>query len=102
MDVAFRRAIADARGQGNLYFASLLPEDRIRQALGSASWFETPGCIPPPPHCRNYKGSCRNYKGSGFIVWFFEGGRGGGGCFRGGGRWWFGLSNARCRRDSRG
>ena len=39
MDVAFRRAIADAREQGNLYFASLLPEDRIRQALGNASWF---------------------------------------------------------------
>lgn len=39
MDVAFRRAVADARLQGGLYFASLLPEDRIRQAFGKASWF---------------------------------------------------------------
>lgn len=39
MDVAFRRAIADARRQGDLYFASLLSEDRIRQAFGKASWF---------------------------------------------------------------
>jgi hypothetical protein len=39
MDVAFRRAIADARRQGDLCFASLLPEDRIRQAFGNASWF---------------------------------------------------------------
>jgi DDE family transposase len=39
MDVAFRRAIAEARRQGDLYFAGLLPEDRIRQAFGKASWF---------------------------------------------------------------
>lgn len=39
MDVAFRHAIAEARRQGELYFASLLREDRIRQAFGGASWF---------------------------------------------------------------
>jgi DDE family transposase len=39
MDVAFRRAIAEARQRGDLYFASLLSEDRIRQAFGKASWF---------------------------------------------------------------
>jgi len=39
MDVAFRRAISEARRQGDLYFASLLPADRIREAFGQASWF---------------------------------------------------------------
>ena len=39
MDVAFRRAVAQARRQGNLYFAGLLPEDRIEQAFGKARWF---------------------------------------------------------------
>ena len=39
MDVAFRRAVADARRQGGLSFACLLSEDRIEQAFGSARWF---------------------------------------------------------------
>lgn len=39
MDVAFRRAVAEARQCGSLYFASLLPEDRINQAFGKARWF---------------------------------------------------------------
>ena len=39
MDVAFRRAVADARRQGGLPFACLLSEDRILQAFGSARWF---------------------------------------------------------------
>jgi DDE family transposase len=39
MDVAFRRAVAEARRQGDLYFAGLLPEDRIEQAFGKARWF---------------------------------------------------------------
>lgn len=39
MDVAFRRAVAEARRQGDLYFASLLPADRIEQAFGKARWF---------------------------------------------------------------
>jgi DDE family transposase len=47
MDTAFRRAVAEARQQGNLYFASLLPEDRITEAFGKASalwqgWIYTP------------------------------------------------------------
>ena len=36
MDVAFRRAVADARRQGGLPFACLLSEDRIERAFGSA------------------------------------------------------------------
>jgi hypothetical protein len=39
MDGAFRRAVAEARRQGDLYFAGLLPEDRIHQAFGRARWF---------------------------------------------------------------
>ena len=39
MDVAFRRAVAEARRQGDLYFAGLLPADRIHQAFGKARWF---------------------------------------------------------------
>lgn len=38
-DVAFRRAVADARQQGGLPFACLLSEDRILLAFGSARWF---------------------------------------------------------------
>jgi hypothetical protein len=39
MDNAFRRAVAEARRHGDLYFASLLPEDRIIEAFGKARWF---------------------------------------------------------------
>jgi hypothetical protein len=39
MDVAFRRAVAQARRQGDLYFAGMLPKDRIEQAFGKARWF---------------------------------------------------------------
>ena len=39
MDAAFRRAVAEAREHGDLYFAGLLPEDRILEAFGSARWF---------------------------------------------------------------
>jgi putative transposase len=39
MDVAFRRAVAEARRQGDLYFAGLLTEDRIHEAFGKARWF---------------------------------------------------------------
>jgi len=47
MDDAFRRAIAEAREQGGLYFAALLSEDRITEAFGAASelwqgWIYTP------------------------------------------------------------
>lgn len=39
MDVAFRRAVDNARRQGGLPFACLLTEDRILEAFGSARWF---------------------------------------------------------------
>lgn len=39
MDLGFRRAVAEARRHGNLYFAALLPEDRIHAAFGKARWF---------------------------------------------------------------
>ena len=38
MDAAFRRAVAVARAQGDLYFAGLLPEDRIIESFGKARW----------------------------------------------------------------
>ena len=38
MDVAFRCAVAEARRQGDVYFASLLSEDRIHQTFGKARW----------------------------------------------------------------
>lgn len=39
MDGAFRRAVAEARRHGDLYFAALLPEERIIEAFGRARWF---------------------------------------------------------------
>lgn len=67
MDVAFRRAVAEARQQGNLYFAGLLSEDRIHQAFGSArelwqGWIYTPAvtvwvflaqCLSADHSCRD-------------------------------------------------
>jgi putative transposase len=38
MDNAFRRAVAEARRHGDLYFAGLLSEDRIIEAFGPARW----------------------------------------------------------------
>lgn len=38
MDGAFRHACAQARRQGQLYFAGLLTEDSIHQAFGPARW----------------------------------------------------------------
>jgi hypothetical protein len=38
MDLAFRRAVAEARRRGDLYFAGLLPEERILEAFGRARW----------------------------------------------------------------
>jgi putative transposase len=35
---SFRTAVAEARRHGDLYFAALLPQDRIEKALGSARW----------------------------------------------------------------
>lgn len=47
MDLAFRRAVAEARKSGNLCFASLLSEHRIDQVFGAAralwqGWIYTP------------------------------------------------------------
>lgn len=47
MDTAFRRAVAQARRHGDLYFAGLLSEERIMEAFGEASrfwqgWIYTP------------------------------------------------------------
>jgi hypothetical protein len=67
MDVAFRRAVAEARQQGNLYFAGLLSEDRIHQTFGSArelwqGWIYTPAvtvwvflaqCLSTDHSCRD-------------------------------------------------
>jgi len=39
MRQSFRAAVADARQHGDLYFAALLPEDRIRKAFDSARSF---------------------------------------------------------------
>lgn len=39
MDFGLRHEVAAARRRGNLYFAGLLPEDRIHAAFGAASWF---------------------------------------------------------------
>lgn len=65
MDATFRRAIALARREGGLYFASLLSEDRILQAFGEArrfwqGWIYTPAvtvwvflsqCLSPDHSC---------------------------------------------------
>jgi len=67
MDTAFRRAVAEARRHGNLYFAALLPEDHINRAFGKASslwqgWIYTPAvtvwvflsqCFSPDHSCRD-------------------------------------------------
>lgn len=67
MDTAFRRAVTEARGQEGLYFSSLLSEDRIAEALGTARWFwqgwiYTPAvtiwlflsqCLSPDHSCRD-------------------------------------------------
>jgi Transposase DDE domain len=67
MDMAFRRTVAKARRQGNLYFASLLAEDHILEAFGLARWFwqgwvYTPAvtiwvflaqCLSPDHSCRD-------------------------------------------------
>jgi hypothetical protein len=67
MDVAFRRALAEARRHGNLYFAGLLAEDHIAEAFGPArqfwqGWIYTPAvtvwvflaqCLSPDHSCRD-------------------------------------------------
>jgi putative transposase len=67
MDVAFRQAVAQARRQGKLYFASLLSEDHILEAFGRArllwqGWVYSPvvtvwvflaQCLSPDHSCRD-------------------------------------------------
>jgi DDE family transposase len=67
MDGAFRRAVAEARRHGDLYFAGLLSEDHIQRAFGRARWFwqgwiYTPAvtiwvflaqCLSPDHSCRD-------------------------------------------------
>lgn len=64
---SFRAAVADARRHGDLYFAALLCEDRIRKAFGAArelwqGWVYTPAvtvwgflaqCLSPDHSCRD-------------------------------------------------
>jgi putative transposase len=63
---SFRAAVADARRDGDLYFAALLSEDRIRKAFGRAIWLWQ-GWIYTPAvtvwlflsQCLNADHSCR-------------------------------------------
>jgi putative transposase len=64
---SFRAAVAQARGHGDLYFAALLPQDRIEKAFGAArsfwqGWIYTPAvtvwvflsqCLSADHSCRD-------------------------------------------------
>jgi hypothetical protein len=64
---SFRATVAEARRHGDLYFAALLPQDRIEKALGNArwlwqGWIYTPAvtvwvflsqCLSPDHSCRD-------------------------------------------------
>jgi len=64
---SFRAAVAEARGHGDLYFAALLPQDRILKAVNAArsfwqGWLYTPAvtvwvflsqCLSPDHSCRD-------------------------------------------------
>jgi hypothetical protein len=64
---SFRAAVANARRHGDLYFAALLPQDRIEKAFGNArwlwqGWIYTPAvtvwvflaqCLSPDHSCRD-------------------------------------------------
>ena len=81
MDSAFRRAIAKARRQGGLYFASLLSEDRITRAFGNARWLWQ-GWIYTPAvtvwvflsQCLSADHSCRDAVAR-LIAWRLAGGQ---------------------------
>ena len=75
MDQSFRRAIAEARRFGNLYFASLLSEDRILEAFGLArsvwqGWIYTPAVTIWVflSQCLSADHSCRDAV-AGLIAW---------------------------------
>ena len=75
MDSAFRCAVAEARRQGDLYFAGLLAEDRILEAFGKARWLWQ-GWIYTPAvtvwvfltQCLSADHSCREAV-AGLIAW---------------------------------
>lgn len=75
MDRAFRRTVAEARRRGDLYFASLLSEDRILEAFGNARWLWQ-GWIYTPAvtiwvflsQCLSADHSCRDCV-AGLIAW---------------------------------
>lgn len=75
MDLAFRRAVAEARRYGDLYFASLLPEDRILNAFGMARWLWQGWVYTPAvtiwvflEQCLSADHSCRDAV-AGLIAW---------------------------------
>ena len=75
MDSAFRRAVAEARRQGDLYFAGLLPEDRILEAFGKARWLWQGWVYTPAvtiwvflSQCLSADHSCREAV-AGLIAW---------------------------------
>jgi hypothetical protein len=67
MVYSLRAAVAEARRHGDLYFAALVPQDRIEKAFGTARWFwqgwiYTPAvtvwvflsqCLSPDHSCRD-------------------------------------------------
>ena len=75
MDWAFRRAVAEARQQGDLYFSNLLSEDRILNAFGNASllwqgWIYSPAVTIWVflSQCLSADHSCRDAV-AGLIAW---------------------------------
>lgn len=75
MDSAFRRAVAEARRQGDLYFAGLLAEDRILEAFGKARWLWQGWVYTPAvtiwvflSQCLSGDHSCREAV-AGLIAW---------------------------------
>ena len=80
MDWAFRRTVAEARRHSDLYFACLLSEDRIHQALGRARWLWQ-GWIYTPAvtvwvflsQCLSSDHSCRDAVAR-LIAWRLAGG----------------------------
>lgn len=75
MDWAFRRAVAEARREGDLYFAGLLSEDRILEAFGKARWFWQGWVYSPAvtiwvflSQCLSADHSCRDAV-AGLIAW---------------------------------
>jgi len=81
MDVAFRRAVAEARRHGDLYFAGLLTEDHIQRVFGKARWFWQ-GWIYTPAvtiwvflaQCLSADHSCRDAVAQ-LIAWLVARGR---------------------------